>query len=315
VTLIAARVERGFAELLTDELAYGAQLVELGSASKVRHYPHADAAMLARGDGRISSTWAYHLDQADPDFDQWDELAQDQLPTLWQQLPAPPTDRARAFSVFEQQWILQVGYSASQGRVIGFEYRSDDGFQSHPIDGLLSRPAPPVDTPVVPCTDAQWARYADDLFDHVALTPIDEGRDVFGGRLFLTRLERGSATTRQIGEISVDSARFRKALHGTAHPVGQLGPCPCGSGGPFAICCPHRLNPLEPCLCGSGELFGDCHWVSPVSIEAFTHWAGEPEGFAGPLDLEFLLERAVQIVEHWTATATAACSAPAQGCG
>lgn len=312
MTLVAIKVARDHVEVLADTLSYANQFADLAFVSKGQLLPHLEAAVFTSGPGELDE-WPDELRRFDPGserFDALDPLATAALPLLWERVnPAAwpgPKLTERDIQVGARGWVFHVGWSPSQQRFQGFEYTSCDGWVSNEITDMplySSLPAKGrVNGDVAPTTDAEWVQLADDLFEEYALASWHKGasKGVFGGDLILTRLDRGGvASQRRIGNIPIDDARFRRALVGTCHPSGQLGPCPCGSGGPYAVCCPGYFDPFKPCMCGSGELFGECHRIDPESIDAAEYWTEHVGDFSGPLNVPFIRERARQVNDHW----------------
>jgi hypothetical protein len=251
----------------------------------------------------LGAAWkaSVHLDA---EFDEWDAAAREVLPALWAVVETAEDLTQPVHAVGAQSWVFHAGWSVSRQRMVAYEYASDDGFAGRDVTDqrFLSSPAPLAPPERPPSSKGAWLAYADELFNNRALAPVNSGHKcVFGDDLILTRIERGTVTQERIGHIATDDLRFRQALTGTCHPLGQLGPCHCGSGGPFAVCCPHLLNPHTPCPCHSGRTFGECHWVDPESLQALEHWTRPLAGeFPEPLNLRLIRQRAREINEHWS---------------
>lgn len=282
MTLIAARVTPERIDALTDSLSYGAQMVTLGLCPKVHGFPHLDAVVLVRGPGDLANAWVANLRHHVGDFDSWDEIAAEQLPVLWQRLDT------RA-GVGGDGWVMHLGWSESQARFVGYEYASENEWQSSALTDDVVHASPPAPA-INPADDDGWRTLAADMFATYC-SPTAERRSLFGADLILSTLERGRATHRRIGGIALTEPAFREALLGTCHPMGQLGPCPCGSGDPFAICCTWLLAQNKPCVCGSGLLFRDCHWIDPTTPAAADYINAHLEDYVPRADLRKHHER------------------------
>jgi uncharacterized protein YchJ len=125
---------------------------------------------------------------------------------------------------------------------------------------------------------ADWQEFAEAAYAQHSL-PLDKPKTMVGGALMLTRLERDSVTQRRLFTLPDDDWRFRQMVIGTVHPYGQLGPCPCGSGQPYAVCHLPSYDPAWPCPCTSGKAFVDCHRIEPFVPENMNHWVEHAEDF------------------------------------
>lgn len=92
-------------------------------------------------------------------------------------------------------------------------------------------------------------------------------KTLVGGELHQTRLERGSVTTRTVHRFNDSGDEFAAIMHGTLHPVGQQGPCPCG-GEKTYLDCHVALEAANPCWCGGPRPLGKC---CALTAEAAVH--------------------------------------------
>lgn len=257
MTLVAVRVEPEFAEILTDTLATGPSQTTMVRSSKVTTFPHLNAAILGRGAAELTGNFvgwlAMHPDIAGS-FDALDELARDHLPGMWERVEGKDS-RPLARQ-------LHVGWSESRGRFVAREYLSSDDFAGSDVTevGFFCHPdMTPRLLPPPPGSTQDWVDLAETVYTVATAAPQLSGRCcLIGGDILLTRLERGSITQRVIHHLSEDDWRFRRGVIGGLHWQGQAGPCMCGSGQPYIVCC---LRPFvdEPCDCGSERPLRDCH--------------------------------------------------------
>jgi len=278
VTLIAIRIEPDFAEVLTDTLVYSQ--VEFFSCTKIETLPHMDAAVTGRGPtdlGHLWSFWRARYFESYADLDELQAVAPAPLQECWEQvegrdLPGMNRDSAEVF---------HVGWSRAAGRFVGYSHRSENGFQPERLSDFTTAPKLQQDREP-PTSVADWIELAESIYEESGYALA--GRCQFGGDLILTRLERGSITHRRIHTIPQDDWRFRQMAIGSLHPLGQLGPCICGSGQPFLVCHMAPIHPQMPCPCPRGRgdeqrPFYDCHRVDPDSAQARQHWTEHPEDF------------------------------------
>lgn len=264
MTLIAIRVEPDQATILTDTLAYSPDQVQLGSCSKVRHFPHLDAAVMTRGPSGLSTLWEADRGAAmHGDFDRWHDEAREHLPDLWEH--ALTDDRFAGGG--EHGWVYQIGWSPSRGRFVGYEYHSEDRFAGTDIsDRGVVADVCDIKGLGDPHTDDEWRLYGitaqAELGDPIRRS--DSCGIIIGGDLILTRLRRGEMTSRRLHGWTLDDWTFRRMFIGSLHFIGQVGPCPCGAGKPAVLC--HLLaaiDPEMPCPCDSGVQFTACHLIDP----------------------------------------------------
>lgn len=260
MTLIAFNVKPSHVDIVTDTLTYDANGRTLGRGSKVHLLAHLDAAMLSQGSGDLGNAWSYALSSftEDADFDGLDALAQTLLPGVWEQVVVT---QAR----ISDSIVFHLGYSREHGQFKAYAYPSITGFQRTDVtDRLYVMPAPTSEDPTEPRMVKDWVTLAKRIRHERALAPITSGLKVFiGGDVVHTRLKVGEITQRKIHTFDDTGEEFCQMVAGTLHPLGQLGPCPCGSDTPMIDC--HGLPPDGPCNCSSGKIFGECCRVSPGS--------------------------------------------------
>jgi hypothetical protein len=275
VTLVAWHVTDDYAEVLTDTLAYGAGEAELAHVSKVTTFPHVDMLTAGKGPEELGAFWNAEvaLDTVDPGggVDRLRDLAMVGLPVIWNGLDRVTGRRGGGM-------IWHFGWSASQLRFVGdkFEISNDSELRHEHLSGFSSSPAL-ASPPPPPVSDADWIRFVEAVYAEHSYVLAEN--TMIGGDLILTRLERGSITQRRIHSLPDDDWRFRRMMCGTVHRQGQLGPCVCGSGQPFIVCClTTRFSPDWLCPCETGPKFVDCHRVD-LDIAVLRELRRRPEEF------------------------------------
>lgn len=271
MTLVAARIEDDYVEILTDTLAFAD--THFVRYSKIEVVPHLDMAFTGRGPAELMQWWKWWRDSYTDlnevsSLDDLQALAPDVLRECWEKVPAKEQSH-RAVG-----HVINAGWSEAQQRFVGFDHQSDDDFEPVPLRGFLVFPALPSEH-ASPVSDADWIAVAEAAYADAGYG-IETKRCPFGGDLILTRLERGSASHRRIHTLPQDDWRFRQMLLGSLHRFGQLGPCTCGSGKPFILCHLALAPPGWPCPClagrADGKPFHDCHRVDPDDPESHRHW-------------------------------------------
>jgi hypothetical protein len=256
MTMIAFTVRPDGASIITDTLSYLQNGRSLGTVGKVHPMPHLDAVVITQGGSEFGRLWKFYVDRNELAFDDLGPVAAEVLPLLW----ADHEDQYGAT-------VFHVGYSPQAGRFKAYAHSSKRGFVPEDVtDEMVAMPLPLSDPPGHrPESEADWTDLAVQIRRERALAPI--GLKVFvGGDVFLTSLERGSITQRKIHTFDDSGDEFRLMVAGTAHPLGQLGDCTCGSGQMMALC--HQYKPNEPCACMSGQPFRACCSVTPEQILA-----------------------------------------------
>jgi len=269
MTLVAVAVQPDHAEILTDTFTWSASSLRHGFSSKITLLPHLDTAVMAQGCYELGIVWEAAV-ASDPagvsGFDALDVKARELLPLMWEEVEGRTGERSSS-------QVLHVGWSADAGRFVGRRYSSEDDFAGTDLpEGVFVHPSrgEPVE---VPADVGGWVALGKDLHARYALAPVMTGNHVnIGGDLILSRLERGSATQRRVHTFPTDGEQFRRMMIGSLHPLGQLGPCVCGSGQPYLVCHMRWLEEGAPCPCGSGRAFEDCHRINPRSPQAVLHW-------------------------------------------
>lgn len=272
MTLIAVQALRDRAHILTDTLAYsiaGASFIE---TSKVTVLEASDLAVTAKGPTELAAAWLYEL-RAHGAGDRLDDVldrAQDVLPRVWEQLPARQESR-------EQGWLYNVGWSDARQRFVAIEHVASNGFEPVEIGqaGVFTNPGVAAGRKL--SSDGQWVELGKTIYQTHAVR-YDEPKHLLGGRLILTTLQRGSSSHRVLHRFPDDDWSFRKMVIGTLHPLGQIGPCACGSGQPQLVCHLAYALPGWPCPCTSGEPFDTCHRVE-ITDDVFRHWATHADDF------------------------------------
>lgn len=114
-----------------------------------------------------------------------------------------------------------------------------------------------------PTTEEGWVALAEhSRATRSTLTAQSKFKVLVGGELHHTRLEHGSVTTRTIHRFNDSGDEFAAIMRGTLHPVGQQGPCPCGSEKTYRECC-IAAEENDPCWCGGPLRLKDCCALPP----------------------------------------------------
>lgn len=117
----------------------------------------------------------------------------------------------------------------------------------------------------VPRDEAEWVRLGVTVREDRMLRQPAALRYLIGGDLHLTVLTRGMVVTARVHTFDDSGEEFTAAMAGTLHPLGQAGPCPCGSGERFIDCC---AAVGELCPCWSGKAFKDCCSINAGAVDA-----------------------------------------------
>lgn len=276
MTLVAVRVEDDYAEILTDTFA----IADFGffRVSKIDVQPQMDAAISGRGPSDLIHWWRWWRDGYGDRYSTLDdlvELAPQQLPNGWAERRSPENAKSKAGEIYH------VGWSQAAGRFVGVRHGHERGFQAESLPGFVVAPAVGDVELDAPSSDSEWIAVGEHAYTNGGCSL--GSRSPFGGDLILTRLERGSVTQRRIHTLPQNDWRFRQMLIGTTHPVGQLGPCTCGSGLPYIRCHLAPAPPTWPCPCPAGQETGvpfyDCHRVDPDAEDSRRHWREHAEDF------------------------------------
>lgn len=289
MTFVAAYADDQTAWLVTDTATYTPNLRTLDrGANKVRTLPSIDAAYLVQGSTQFGWHVAGMVDRLLlEDFDELTAGAPRLLRAVWAEVVADPPDGVPlglSLAVF-------VGWSPAAARFRAIAYGSHDGFEPQPVDGLLLYPTPWTNRPSA-YELAEVAEMGQPLVD---LTGLDDVAAVLAwraarpdvetpgslpemgalaawvraeqpsqptkipmlGAAWATVLGRGVAMQTKVAEFDDSPATLAPVLAGTMHPLGQVGPCWCGSGRAQLDC--HLADQAEaPCTCGSGYPFAAC---------------------------------------------------------
>jgi hypothetical protein len=268
MTMIAFRIGKDRAEVMTDSLVYTDGSSDTRqNYSKVAVLSHLEMAVVAQGPIELAHVWRLHLATI-PDLtsmDDVDEWAQLLLPRIWQELDLPGDDW--------EACVFHVGWSPRRQRYVAHAYSSLDGFALTDLTEheFFCQPVP-MHAAVVPQTDEDWIELAAATFQHHMLAPHwTRMQTPIGGDVQFTTLLRGASIQRRLGSLPGDPSHpvFRKALIGTMHKWGQLGPCYCLSGKRFFEChLPQMAEYTADCPCGSGVPFHSCHLVDANGDDA-----------------------------------------------
>lgn len=297
MTLIAIACRGDRAEFITDTLSYSGGLRHLALSTKSVNIPHLDAAIIGQGDSEFTYQAEILLLKAAGIVASFDELIE-AAPLCLQDIAGAL--HAATLEHLTESTIFLVGYSTKRKKFDAYLMASEDGFQARRISGLHVMPAPFSAKPSkleldrlirrsldgeevletelerlfkqwrsqprtpAPSGIKDWLRLAFTARTERSLQPFL--RTPVDGKVFLTRLSRGSSETVLIvEEFDPTGEDFQLMVAGTLHPSAQLGPCPCPDG-PEGLtlleCClvPH-LD--QPCECGSSRNLRDCCMIQP----------------------------------------------------
>ncbi len=297
MTLIAIARRDDSIEFLTDSVSYSPHCSSIGAASKSVLLPHLDAAVVTQGDARFCDDAKAAMLQTSSQVDTFDHMvamAPRILQSLWEGRQAEPGEP-------RSSCIHLVGYSRTEDRFVATGHASPEGFLPFAIESFwmfpstwgvrpndyetsllrrvlggdrpdledvladwATKPAPPLPESVDQWrTVARWVRE-----DRSTVTSY--ARCFIGGPVILTRLELGSAHVERIHEFDTTLEEIQELVAGTWHPLGQVVPCPCGSGVVFRDCC-LVVELDDVCDCGSGKPLRECHMVSDEVLATSTH--------------------------------------------
>ncbi len=303
MTLIAVHADTDHATLMADTRSSDYLQRRASHDAKVIHLPHLTAAVAYQGQAFFGRTVANdllfiggHL----PDFDAVLDAAPALLAEAWTDMHVLAA-QGYAGARPRPSVLFLVGYSAKRTSFKAVHLASDNSFEPVEIEGLHVLPAPspdlmstlehgrlvehfakfgiddalgsPAPQPIsAPASEAEWIELAKSIRAKRALAPVESGlKWTVGGHVFLSTLTRDSFTARRVHTFNDTGAEYAAMLAGTLHPLGQAGPCPCGSDLRLIDCCASHLRD-QPCPCGFGERFADC-----CSIDAGTHTTAPQE--------------------------------------
>lgn len=304
MTFVGIHCRTNSADLVVDEGSYEPPYATIFRRStKAVLLPHLDAAFATSGNGLFAASVRETAHLAGDNVEDFDDLI-DQSPKWVAEAVAStglnPEDSASGAG----GTLYLVGYSNRAQSFTAYTLRMNDPTPVE-VKGALVSPAPWTLRPSQrQCEEVLRAAGAmglsadevDDLrrgwmakprakvfepTDWVKLaTEARRSRSAGGttlrvwvtGRLFLTRLEKGTSTTRVLHEFNDTGDELRSMLAGTLHPVGQWLPCAyCDSGLPGLDCCMSDML-AEPCRCGSGTEFQHCCMVDRDAIVPESLW-------------------------------------------
>ena len=293
MTLVAFVARDDSADIITDTLSYTRNGRHIGKATKVVTIPHLETAIATQGDLRTGHEWMHTARSLAGDVADFDELVAGVGAGFARTRPSPPCPTV-AFC---------VGYSPTSARFRAVAVGTDTGFEPVAVEGLFVIPTPFAFRP----SEVELARYITDVESgprpgdeenlellrafppvqgspgspeewvglalaarrdrSLRATPSSRLKVFVGGELWHTRLERGLIVQSRTHVFDDAGEEFAAIMKGTEHPLGQLGPCPCGSGESYLECC-LAAHVDEPCACGSGVAFGNCCSVEDGSSRA-----------------------------------------------
>lgn len=306
MTLIAFAAHDDHAEILTDTATYTHVDVRMGATSKTALLPHLDAAILVQGSTSFQVWWqtralALCASGVD-DFDDLNLFAVEELRALYAQLQEQLDAENQVNGTsgdLAKSIAFHVGWSPRAGKFRALYFASDFNFEPRKMHGLHVMPSPldarPSDVeqqrleahlqacfgdnrparvlrrlraPAVPRTVEEWIDLGLRVRRDRALAHLHSGFKTYvAGSLIHTRLEVGAATQRRVHTFDDTGEEFAEIVRYSLHPLGQAGPCFCGSGGRLIDCCLAELSP-KPCPCGSGTVFEECCRVREEPAEA-----------------------------------------------
>lgn len=87
-----------------------------------------------------------------------------------------------------------------------------------------------------------------------------------GGEAWLTTLTDDAITQERLLTYNDEGEELELAVAGTMHPVGQAGPCPCGSGERYRLCCLVQFLD-QRCTCGAPLTAAECCAIDPDQLD------------------------------------------------
>lgn len=298
MTLIAIAAAEDRASILTDTWSYTRSGRDLGRASKVLPVPHLEMVTVTQGDCSFGRLWSSIVPQMAQDVADFDGFLAAGVSQVLRDAYAFAGGEARVGEVA----VFVVGWSPTASRFRAVGYSSYDGFAEFELQGLFVHPSPlslrphdlelarfdadvakaprPGDaenravltslpTPTrAPASPEEWAQLALEARQRSYLAVSTRLKVFVGGSAMLTELERGFVGTAKLFDFDDSAEEMARIMNGTLHPIGQAGPCPCGSGERYRDCCIAKALD-ETCYCGSGETLGAC-CAEPVSEATFT---------------------------------------------
>jgi hypothetical protein len=282
MTLIAISTSQNAARIVTDTWAYTHSMRHMGRTSKVSAFPHLNMAVTGTGSSVFGAFWRNAAA----------ELVALEAATFDDFVQAAPA-QLRAYRAEmgndDPTLIIHVGRSSEAGRYVAVGHSSLDDFEPTDLGDFFVTPAPFSMPPNwyeraqlermdlfssdgfqrfyrgwcaspaghAPSSTSGWVQLAEQVREDRTLMDADSGIKVLvGGELHLTTLDRNGVTARSVHTFNDQGPELLKIFQDSMHPVGQVGPCGCGSGRRFMDCCAVPAD--KPCVCGSGKLSGEC---------------------------------------------------------
>jgi hypothetical protein len=282
VTLIAFATSHDQADIVTDTLTYRNGGRTLQDSYKVGVLADLNAAVFSSGSttfGLMAWERAHRLARDVDDFDGLADATDAALPQLWDDYVAG--SRSAGSRPFDST-VFAVGYSPGRRRFVAYAWDNRLSLERMTLDGTYISPAPP-DVAMGPFERAsfeqagvaasvldRWssARLPDrlsveqwiDLAEHTRRTRALPNSPLMvwvGGELLHVRLSHAAPVADVIHRFNDTGDEFAQLTSGTLHPLGQTGPCRCGSGKRYVDC--HLQNlAARTCPCGSRRVFADC---------------------------------------------------------
>lgn len=297
MTFIGVSTHRDRAELVTDSWAYTAGAAQLSRAQKLIPIPHLDAAVVTHGlssFGFRTNAMAIDLAESVLHLDELVDRSAEQLRSIWAGLP----DRHLP-GVFGRAVV--AGYSSAAGGFRAWLLPSETDFTPEVLGEPVVFPAPltvrphPLEAASNRAAFARTPREGDEDalaawegrpglgrgvdWVHVANTARSDRtlcrqgyqrvKTLVGGDLYRTTLRVGHITTERVHAFNDAGDELVEALSGSLHPIGQLGPCACGSRRRALDCCLAGRDD-QPCPCGSDRAFAACCRVGSDFVAALS---------------------------------------------
>lgn len=314
MTLVAIRNRPDRIEVMTDSIAcaFDSRRAWVDEEPKTTVLDGLNAVLACRGNAAIGQVWAQLAAKRAAeasDFDEFMQRAPATLHAVMQVAENRPTIQriAKIDPLASSFHAFMAGWSPERGRFVAYVATDHDDFMPTELDGFhvaptptgcqptdgerrvyerLGRPLPDGSPAPEPTTTEEWVHLARRIHRTRAVRKdmglqADPWHVAIGGPVHLTVLTPDASPTReQIHTFT--AADFQAVFKGTFHPVGQLGPCPCGSTRRFLDCHIDQWRGL-PCHCGSGDTLAACCMLDVNSTEALEAFANYPELAPAPV--------------------------------
>lgn len=281
---------------MSDTASYTSGMSHFGwHATKVRTFPHLDAAVAAKGDRRFWLEWgdvAQQCSYQGEDFDAFLNSVARQMRPMADRLARAGCETGTGFA---------AGYSGSRQAFRTVIFGQATGWELVDLDPIFCTPSPMVARPsdhelalvrsawgaagrlepedeaqlatwceqpplTEPTTIQEWVDLAWQARQRGFLPAYTGLKAVIGGRAYLTVVERGVTTERLLLPFDDTGWEFALMATGSLHPWGQVGPCWCGSGVRELDCCiPEKL--ALPCGCESAVPLSECCLLPESEVE------------------------------------------------